>query len=171
MADPVITFEQIKEYTELDLNEYQDLIQKWIPLAQAEVNSALNDSYVLATHGKEIEYRAAVCLTTLARTIKKMNLFSLEDIGHLSEDTVDRVYLDMENKEAYKQEFLEDAQRFINVILEAMEDEGTDLGEIEDGIKIGGLTFIPVGGNDAHITDYGKGMQNDDDNLREALDD
>lgn len=169
MADPVITVDEIAEYIEHDISDYEALLQKWLPLCQNEVNDQLNNAYVLATHGKEIEYRAAVCLTTLARTVKKMNLFSLDGIGQVSEETVDREYLDMGTKEEYKNEFLSDAQRYINTILEVMDDAGTDTDEIEGGNKIGGLTFIPVGGNENYITDYGEGMENNDDNLREKL--
>jgi hypothetical protein len=168
MADPVITVDEVIEHNYIETDcSYRDLIQRTIPFAQSKVNTDLNNAYVVATHAKEAEYRAAVCVYTWYLVLPKINLFSLEGIGNLKQDTVDKVYMNKTDTKQVRNMLLEEFNGFMSTIKAAMDAAGTDLDQPEGSATIGNLQFISIGGSENYKTFYGKGLENNDDNLRE----
>ena len=171
MADPVITVDDVIEHNYIEQDcTYRDLLQRMLVFAQSKVNTDLNNAYNSTNHGVQAEYRAAVCTYTWYLTIPKVNLFSLEGIGNLKQETVDKVYLNKSDTKEVRNMLLDEFNGYMSTIKKAMEDYGTDLDEVEGSATIGNLQFVSIGGNEDYKTSYGEGLENNDDKLRELND-
>ena len=173
MTDPVITAAEVIAFNELADNTNTATIEQRITLAQSFVNDQLNNVYVSATHGKEAEYKAAVMTYTYYLYIDRPSMISLIGIGQLKEQTVDKVYLDQLTIRRKKEDLLAETMSWINIVKKAMETVDEDVLDENGNIMAFGnsIYLIGAGGNSENKTNYGLGMQQDDDDLREELPD
>jgi hypothetical protein len=171
MTDPVITVDDVLAWNELSVNTNRSSILQRIPLAQSFVNDELNNAYDSTAHGHIEEYKAAVKSYVFYLYIDKPNFTSLVGIGQLKERTVDQIYLSPAHIRDKKAELLKEVLSYINIIKTAMKAVDTAvLEETGNVMTMGGAMYlIGVGGNKNHKTDYGLGMQQDDDDLRQEL--
>jgi hypothetical protein len=172
MADPTITAADVIAWNEMTSDTTTiAAVNLRIPLAQSYVNDQLNNSYVSATHGHEAEYKAACYEYVYYLYIGKPNFIGLAGIGQLKENTVDLVYKTENEIRKKEEKALANVAAFINIIKKAMEAVESDiLDETGQTVNFGNTIYaMGVGGNKEYITDYGLGMQQDDDDLREEL--
>jgi len=172
MADPTITAADVIAWNEMTADSTTTAaVNLRISLAQSWVNTQLNNAYVSATHGHESEYKAAVYEYVYYLYIGKPNFVGLVGIGQLKENTVDMVYKTEYDIRKKEEKALSNAIAFINIVKKAMEAVAADvLDETGQTVNFGNTIYaIGVGGNKEYITDYGLGMQQDDDDLREEL--
>jgi len=167
MAYPIITTDEVILANSFDKSYKPERINLYLPVAQNYINGRLNDEYDYTTHGYEAEYRLAVCKYYRHMTIMDDNTLAIERSGTLgSQESSVRFLTEYEVTRA-KENIMNDIEDLLKVILEAMEDEGDDTGEIDEVKVIAGMTFVSVGGNSDYKTNYGDGMRNDDYFLRE----
>ena len=167
MSDPVITTQDVRDWSPT-IDKYTDdpSIQIRIPVAQDYVNGELNNLYVVATHGKENIYRAAVCRYTFYLLIPELKLLTSEGVGNLQQNSIDLVFMSQSEKSILRSQVLKEVTGYISDIQSEIEDEGGDL-ESPETDRIGTMMISYIGGNDDYKTDYGEGLQSNDDNLRD----
>ena len=166
MSDPVITAQDVRAWSPT-IDKYTDdaSINIRIPIAQEYVNTELNDLYDKDEHGKENVYRAAVCRYTFYLLIPELKLMTSEGVGNLQQNTIDLMFMDQDEKSILRSQVLSEVTGYISDIKQAMEDEGEDL-ESPETERMGSIMVSYVGGNSNYKTDYGDGLQSNDDELR-----
>lgn len=172
MADPIITAAEVIAWNEMTGDSTTTAaVNLRIALAQSYVNDQLNNAYDSALHGHEAEYKAAVYEYVYYLYIGKPNFVGLAGIGQLKENTVDMVYKTEYDIRKKEEKALANTTAFINIVKTAMEAVASDILEESGQIQNFGTAIyaIGVGGNSEYKTDYGLGMQQDDDDLREEL--
>ena len=166
-----VTTAEVIDFNLLATNTNQNAITQRIPLAQSYVNDQLNNAYDPDEHGKEVEYLAAIKAYVFYLYVDKASFISLNGIGQLKEETVDKIYMTPHEISKKKADLLTEVNSYIETVKTAMKTVDSDIIDVSDNIQQMGnvLYVIGCGGNSDYKTNYGLGMQQDDDDLREVL--
>lgn len=167
----VVTVSEVIDFNLLAKNTNVSAISQRIPLAKSFVDNQLNNSYDPDEHGCQAEYLAAIKTYVFYLYVDKASFISLNGIGQLKEDTVDKVYMTPYEISKKKADLLAEVNSYIQTVKTAMEAVDDDLIEVNDKIQNVGVAFYAIGcgGNKDYKTDYGLEMKQDDDDLREVL--
>ena len=169
--DIVVTVDEVISLNQLPANTDSKAIAQWIPLAKSYVDDELNNAYDPTVHGRDAEYATAIKLYTMYLYMDTPNFITLVGIGQLKEETVDKVYLTPDDVIKKQNAVLNKCNNFINIIKKAMNTIDTSTLDMSDQLQPMGnaMYVIGMGGNKDYKTNYGLGMQQDDDDLREVL--
>jgi len=167
------TPEEVISYNEMAVNTNLSAISQRIPLAKSYIDNELNNVYDPDLYGCENEYLAAIKTYVFYMYIDRPSFIGLVGVGQLKENTVDKVYMTPYDIQKKQDKLLVEVNGYLNTIKKAMEAVDTELLDISENIQtIGGAVFcIGCGGNKDYKTNYGLGMQQDDEDLREVLPD
>lgn len=162
----IITAQEVIAKTKLNSSTDSIKIDEQIILAKDYIDSRLNNNYVIATHGKEIQYRHAICQYVYYLMVDIDSFVQLSGVGRLAEREIDIEFLNKRDLNDIKDGILQKIESFLAVIINTMKDKNTDLDTSDSMIRIAGLTLVSSGGNSSKQTDYGDGWESNDDNIR-----